>query len=1019
MALLLSVSLLSSAAAYAVPSEDGSLSTGENDVPGRTVDLSVDIVFVGFDEGVVLTGVLDSKLLDLYVPDLYVPPPSVFDLTYSVTYEYFFADPQYSQELQEFALEHASPSTTSRLNATALLHQESTGERMSIFLPQNGTAINATAVEDWLIDNPYASSSVNGYSIYVLNLSSLSTAPPDDSWRHWFEVETKDPDTAVDVDWWRLEWDNELNRPMHYPYLGWGNRSRTFFFDPSAHQWYLQWDYIWWQRGPVPPTEFHDHFFTDLRTFLLKIDLGTTTGREDLTVYLSGWLNVLLRGLLFPHWGTHRLVQNVSVQLLVLNGVQEQGFTKQDLEWVLSEEPLRTGLEDLIPVFEWQFETRVADLEEHPQLQELIANFSWVADGWTYVDGDLLWRALDERADEYFDLEAADLVVTGVSLVLRNASLTFWGTEFTGLGGENSTLTLMELSRLYEPDMETPRSGFTWIVLHEIGHVLGFNHMGYMGDFTGDVMGYYAWTAYFSQFSKDSWYRLSFDRLFEQERHNLGQTSVNQLLQLYEEMRYLDAYSKLHALAFAPRVDQAFVSDGRADVGSNQEVGFHASWRDGTPVVGGSIFINDTKHVTNSSGWISLRASFESVGRRAWFVTGVVADGVTDFTQTAEDPVVIWDAVVVRLLVQDGRLDVGSTADVMVEASYAYDGQPLSGTVTLNDTLTKSQVGRYGYRIASVIDEFYGLSAFTSNEVQVVFDKVSIEFSVEDARIDVGSNAQILIQATYVYDGASYDGKVFLTEELTQTQVGEYVYEVASIAGDRHGITVFDANSVPVVFDRVHIQLTVPTRWPVETTVPITWSGFYAFDEERFQGTVSFNQATLKDRVGTYEYTAVSIIDDLYNLAEIHTAPITVTFDRVEAAFQVETSFPGYLTVSVALTYASDASAVSGASVKIGGSDAVEDTPGLYTAVLRSLSPLFSVGVKASVPGFPEVSKSSGGLHIANTLLILLLATGIVATVFLLKRLSLAPRSVSRGYSARNQGYVHAFCGVGMGRNAR
>jgi hypothetical protein len=56
-------------------------------------------------------------------------------------------------------------------------------------------------------------------------------------------------------------------------------------------------------------------------------------------------------------------------------------------------------------------------------------------------------------------------------------------------------------------------------------------------------------------------------------------------------------------------IDQAFVSDERADVGSVQTVGFHAKWNNGSDVVGGSIYVNGTKYVTNSTGWISIRAA--------------------------------------------------------------------------------------------------------------------------------------------------------------------------------------------------------------------------------------------------------------------------------------------------------------------------------------------------------------------------------------------------------------------------
>jgi hypothetical protein len=60
-------------------------------------------------------------------------------------------------------------------------------------------------------------------------------------------------------------------------------------------------------------------------------------------------------------------------------------------------------------------------------------------------------------------------------------------------------------------------------------------------------------------------------------------------------------------------IDQTFVSAARVNVGSVQTIGFHAKWNNnGSDVVGGSIYVNGTVYVTNSTGWINIRAT----GRR-------------------------------------------------------------------------------------------------------------------------------------------------------------------------------------------------------------------------------------------------------------------------------------------------------------------------------------------------------------------------------------------------------------------
>jgi hypothetical protein len=56
-------------------------------------------------------------------------------------------------------------------------------------------------------------------------------------------------------------------------------------------------------------------------------------------------------------------------------------------------------------------------------------------------------------------------------------------------------------------------------------------------------------------------------------------------------------------------IDKAFVSDERADLSSIQTIGFHAKWNNGSDVVGGSIYVNGTNYVTNSTGWINVKAA--------------------------------------------------------------------------------------------------------------------------------------------------------------------------------------------------------------------------------------------------------------------------------------------------------------------------------------------------------------------------------------------------------------------------
>ena len=120
----------------------------------------------------------------------------------------------------------------------------------------------------------------------------------------------------------------------------------------------------------------------------------------------------------------------------------------------------------------------------------------------------------------FFDLEAADLVVTGYAFILDNATFAspgIWngGGLYTGLGGDQRTLQLMELDRLYYPNrtesIAVPRQGLTTVLFHETGHAIGFPHTftstQYAADFTADTMGYYGDFTRFSQIRIESFQR--------------------------------------------------------------------------------------------------------------------------------------------------------------------------------------------------------------------------------------------------------------------------------------------------------------------------------------------------------------------------------------------------------------------------------------------------------------------------------------------------------------------------------
>ncbi|MFQ5950763.1 MAG: hypothetical protein ACE5KH_01600, partial [Candidatus Geothermarchaeales archaeon] len=336
-------------------------------------------------------------------------------------------------------------------------------------------------------------------------------------------------------------------------------------------------------------------------------------------------------------------------------------------------------------------------------------------------------------------------------------------------------------------------------------------------------------------------------------------------------------------------IDKALVLDDRVDIGTPATLLFHARWAHNQTDIASTIQVNGTNYTTNSTGWVQFEFTSSEVGRSTFVATGAESGGITDFNQTALPASVIWDRVIVELDVEDSRIDVGSEASVSWTATYAYDGLPFNGTLTLNEPLSKGEVGLVEYTVASIDDPLYGLTGFTSNTVPVVFDTVQVTLSA--SRFDVGSEADILVDAVYTYDGQPLSGTVALNDTLMKDEVGEYGYTAASVTDELYGLTTFESNAVSVIFDRVLVTLSVADgRIDVGSSAEVAWTGTYEYDDAPFQGSVSLSNPLSRSDVGASTYTVASISDGLHGLTAFASNQVQVVFDRVDVTLGVSDS---------------------------------------------------------------------------------------------------------------------------------
>ena len=552
------------------PYDNSKDSTTETVAENVSHGFDLHIVFVGYDEDVVDTDLVDSNIGHYYE----LPYWDAF-LQNTFTIDYTFANQAYLNSLRSFIIQHSvtGAEITSAINVTALRYQRENGTRMSIFLPQSGMAIDAYAVEQWFAHNPYRYAQENepGYTFYILNFTEFDS--PDHSWEHWYNFTRYDVEARSINDYWRLEWDNPLNPDVKFPYPAFTSRYRLLFVDPSAFQWYLTWARIWWGLDPYLIGPKYDYYYEDLDGFLASHDVNTSDGRSALALYLAGWIDDFLYNLLSPvAWPL--MDDTLSLQVLMLNNCSQYGYPNEKMKWILNSTLVEEEVKKLAPHMQIEVSAKFENLSSYPEIEEMLkGTFLEERDGWHYYDGYQLFYILHSVRDQYFNMKAADITVNSYVFLLKNASLEtmIGGQEFTGLGGLNQVLILKSIDRYFRPDGITPKSGLGMAMVHELGHCIAFPHtfsppLRYAGDFAEDVMGYYSYSYSFCKMRTDMFRRTVVDmKLLELEKgvrtdaalhwpwprktlffknNLLGviTSKIDMAMQFYNDMDYLSSY---------------------------------------------------------------------------------------------------------------------------------------------------------------------------------------------------------------------------------------------------------------------------------------------------------------------------------------------------------------------------------------------------------------------------------------------------------------------------------------------
>lgn len=419
-------------------------------------------------------------------------------------------------------------------------------------------------------------------------------------------------------------------------------------------------------------------------------------------------------------------------------------------------------------------------------------------------------------------------------------------------------------------------------------------------------------------------------------------------------------------------VDQAEVSRPRADIDSSQQVHFHAKWSDNSSdTVNGTLYVNGSAYVTNSTGWVSVEATSGSVGNFSYQITGADVNGFTSFIQQVPNPYIIWDTLeVYDYGVSRPRCDVNSTQRVWVRLQYAYDKSIFdnsTGTLKIGGKSadwdegegywhvidSRHDVGQNNYTApTSFEDELYRLTSASSiAKISIIWDRVALALSPKDQRINVGSTVEFQVNGTYEYDSATWNGTGALNDTLTRSQVGMFAYAVTSMTDPSYGLTVFESNIAYVIFDRVRLNLAgVNDRVSVGARAEISVTGQYEYDNSPWNGTVAFNDTVTKTSVGNYGLTVTMITDAQHNITAFEANSLSLIWDQVNITLStshMRISFKSKAVINWTGLYEYDGKPFAG-NITL-NDDLIKNTVGSVTYHVENVSdPLYGLAAFAS-----------------------------------------------------------------------
>ncbi len=535
----------------------------------REVTMPVKVVLVGVDPGLIDTTYIkwNFNLPTTTYGQVLDPQPYSTGVVYKIDYSFTFATQAYKSKLLSYLQEIQIVKEGVNPWFYYPAAQASGYYSFSNYYPLNYTTYDANKVEDWIYNNQQDLGGFpsNGWTLMFMNLTELpsynfhnyraflsdyrQTAP--DGTAHYYSVQYRDSDLG-----YKLRYRDFMT--------AWGGVHRLWFDDLSA--------------GPTFWSEIED---LPLQIVLKdnQLDLGSPYGKTWFTQYIADYVfqatwNFITPFYIYPPTYSEQYTFDVHV----LDNRTEAEKRLVNIKSTIDVSRIKQAFEDLVPYSKINVQVTFDDVSNYPQLQNVIESNYKYTDSLTFgfngqplqygiVDARPVYKYLQDNIGMFepnFHRDRSEFTVPVFAFAFSKETLfTFsykWiiakpDSEIKALLGValgDIALISMDQRQFRRGDYVSPvqpnkGEGFTEVVIHESGHMIGLPHphqFGDIGDFILTAMGYYTYDYVFGQSDKDALRRAHVDQIYlgvQSTLENLPPSAADSVNAIRNQLKDVDS----------------------------------------------------------------------------------------------------------------------------------------------------------------------------------------------------------------------------------------------------------------------------------------------------------------------------------------------------------------------------------------------------------------------------------------------------------------------------------------------